>query len=150
MAVKVAFACWGERLAPVFDTARELLIVEVVAGKVVGERRECLVEELPVQRALRLVELGVESLVCGAISKSMWLVVVSYGIEVVAFVGGDLRVVVQGWLAGDLGRDDFALPGCCGRRRFGGTCGARGFGCGRGSGGGYSSGGRRSRRRVGL
>jgi hypothetical protein len=97
---------------------------------------------MPSQKALRLAELGVDTLVCGAISRPLASMVAAYGIETVAFVAGDLTDVIQAWRDGTLGGGRFAMPGCCGRPR--GSCGAppgkefgmRGQGGGRGMGGG--------------
>lgn len=115
--MKTAFAYWDNRIAPVFDTARQIHVVEVQAGQLVSEAQVTLSEDMSVQKALRLVELGVGVLVCGAISRPMYEMVIAYGIQVVPLVAGDLRKVIQAWLKGDLRRDAFAMPGCRGRRR---------------------------------
>lgn len=113
--MKVAFAIWNNRIAPVFDVARQLHIIEVESGKIIRETEELLPEELPVQRALRLTELGVQTLVCGAISRPMHAMVVSYGILVIPFVAGNLNNVKHAWLHGTIGNNDFAMPGCWGK-----------------------------------
>ncbi len=115
--MKAAFAAWDNRIAPVFDVARELHLVEAEAGQVVRETQEPLADDLPVQKALRLAELGVGTLVCGAVSRSLHEIIVAYGIRVIPFVAGDLREVIQAWLTGGLDWDAFAMPGCCGRGR---------------------------------
>jgi predicted Fe-Mo cluster-binding NifX family protein len=123
--MKIAFAYWDNRIAPVFDTARQIQVVEAESGQIVSETQETLPEDLPVQKTLRLVELGIGTLVCGAISKPMHGLVIAYGIQVVPFVAGDLREVIRAWLSGDLECDAFAMPGCCSRnrRRRRGLCG---------------------------
>ena len=85
-----------------------------------GEAQEILQQNFPVQKTLRLLELGVEVLVCGAISRSLHVIVASYGIQIVPFVASDLHEVIQAWLAGHLVHYAFAMPGCYGRggRRF--------------------------------
>ena len=57
--MKTAFAYWDDRIAPVFDTARRIHIVEADSGKIVAETGEVLADAMPVQKVLRLVELGV-------------------------------------------------------------------------------------------
>jgi predicted Fe-Mo cluster-binding NifX family protein len=114
--MKTAFAYWEKRIAPVFDTARQLHVVEAEAGQIVAETEEILADNLPVQKAITLTELGVGTLVCGAISRPLREMVAAYGIKVVSFVAGDLNDVIQAWLMGKLKRNDtFAMPGCCGR-----------------------------------
>ena len=114
--MKTAFAYWDDRIAPVFDTAPRIHVVETEAGRIVGESEEVLPQGPPVHRALRLVELGIGALVCGAISRPQHGLVAAYGIEVVPFVAGDLREVVKAWIGGGLDRSAFAMPGCRGRR----------------------------------
>jgi predicted Fe-Mo cluster-binding NifX family protein len=123
--MRAAFAAWDNRIAPVFDVVRQIHLVEVEAGQAVAERREPIAGDLPVQKALRLAELGVETLVCGAISRTLYEMVATNGIEVIAFVAGDLREVIQAWLKGGLGRSTFDMPGCRRRGRFAGVAGTR-------------------------
>jgi predicted Fe-Mo cluster-binding NifX family protein len=125
---KAAFACWDNRIAPVFDTARKIHLVEVESGRIAAESSEPLRDDLPVQRAFHLAELGVDTLVCGAISKPLHEMIASHGIQVIPFVAGDLVEIILAWRAGALCGDAFTMPGCCGRggRRF------RGRGRGRG------------------
>lgn len=115
--MKAAFAYWDDRIAPVFDTARRIHVVEADSGRIVDETGEVLGDVLPAQKALRLVELGVGTLVCGAISRSYHETVAAYGIRVIPFVAGDLSEVIQAWLSGNLESDTFVMAGCSGRGR---------------------------------
>jgi len=115
--MKAAFATWNDRIAPVFDVAPIVRIIEANDGRLTGEAQEARLEGMPMTRVLRLVELGVGTLVCGAISRPLHDMVASQGIRVVPFVAGDLDEVVQAWLSGDLSSGAFAMPGCCRRRR---------------------------------
>ncbi len=67
--MKTAFAYWDKRIAPVFDTARQIHVVEAESGRIVREALETLESDVLVQKALRLSELGISTLVCGAISR---------------------------------------------------------------------------------
>ena len=118
--MKAAFASWNNRIAPVFDVARVVSVLEAKAGRPVGEMHEVQLDDMPVNRALRLAELGVVTLICGAISRPLHGLVASQGIRVIPFVAGDLDKVVKAWLDGELVGDAFAMPGCCrrGRNRF--------------------------------
>lgn len=115
--MQAAFSYWEDRIAPVFDVARQILLVEVENGKIIAESRLSLSDELPAQKAAALHKLGAEALVCGAISKPLHAVLAGYGIRVIPFVAGELTQVVQAWLRGTVGRDDFVMPGCCRRRQ---------------------------------
>jgi predicted Fe-Mo cluster-binding NifX family protein len=115
--MKTAFAAWNNRIAPVFDVARHIHIVETESGRIVREDREKLNDDVPARKALRLAELDIGTLVCGAISRPLQAMVAAYGIRVVPFVAGDLREVIAAWHSGRLEKDIFAMPGCCGRGR---------------------------------
>ena len=153
--MKAAFSYMDNRIAPVFDTARNVCVVEAVSRKIVSEREELLADNLPVQKAIHFVELGLDSLVCGAISRPVYDIVVAYGIQVVPFVAGDLKQVVVAWINGRLREKGFTMPGCggIGRQRFRGMQekveekkimnGRQSGGAGGGTGGGQGTGGGR-------
>ncbi|MDO9566351.1 MAG: NifB/NifX family molybdenum-iron cluster-binding protein [Candidatus Desulfaltia sp.] len=113
--MKTAFAYWDNRIAPVFDIARQIHVVETESGRIVAETEEVMANELPVKKVFRIVELGVSTLVCGAISRPLHIMVIASGIRVISFVAGDLRKVIKAWLDGDLESGKFAMPGCCRR-----------------------------------
>ena len=117
--MKAAFSYWDNRIAPVFDTTREIQLVASEAGQVVDSREVTLSAELPMQRTLQLAELGVETLICGAISKPMQNLISAYRIQVVPFVAGELPLVVQGWLDDRLESEKFRMPGCRGHKLAG-------------------------------
>lgn len=128
---KAAFATWNHRVAPVFDVAREIRLVEADGGRIVGESMEKLSSDLPAHKALRLAELGVNTLVCGGISREVLAMITGYGIRVIPFIAGDLREVIEAWLGGRLNGDAFAMPGCWRRgRRAGGMGGPKAGGPG--------------------
>jgi len=95
---KAAFAYWDNRIAPVFDNARQLYLVEIDdSEQITNEAQETLPDDQPVQKALRLAQLAVNTLVCGAISRSLQEIVCAYGIRLVPFVAGELQEVIQAW-----------------------------------------------------
>jgi len=154
--MRAAFAHWESRIAPVFDVARYLQVIDIESGHVISEHQETLLDDLPVQKALRLAELGVEVLVCGAISRPLHEMILAYGIQVVPFIAGDMSSVVHAWLRGKLRGNAFAMPGCTAGGRRGGrgmkgmypegwkANGSRSGTGGTGGGRGQGPGGRRS------
>lgn len=115
--MKVAFAIWNNRIAPVFDVAGLLHIVETENGEIIASEDEFLpIDLLPVQKAECLNELGVKTLVCGAISRPLYDTIVAGNIDVIPFIAGDLNQVIQAWLSGRFDWNLLAMPGCCGRR----------------------------------
>lgn len=146
--MKTAFSIWDNRIAPVFDTARQVLVLDIQRGRIAGEMKEAIPDELPFQKALKLMELDVGVLVCGAVSRSVMDVITSYGIHVIPFVTGILPDIVSAYLDGRLGHDMYAMPGChtIRRRNMGRTRGlkeafmAQGNGMGKGQGSGAGKG----------
>jgi len=112
--MKAAFAVWNNRIAPVFDVAREIRLVEIESGRIVRERDEKLPADSGHEKGRRLIALGVDTLVCGAISRFMLSQIAAYDIRVVSFIAGDLGEVVRAWLSGDFSMEAFTMPGCCG------------------------------------
>ena len=132
--MKLAIPIWNERVSPVFDTAARLLVVDLDDG---GERARdeiALTAEFPPHRVRRLVELGVDTLICGAVSNPLGTLVVSAGITLIPFVSGQVDEVLGAFMAGRLDDTGYLMPGCGGgRRRWAGRCG-RGAGGGMGRG----------------
>jgi predicted Fe-Mo cluster-binding NifX family protein len=110
--MRIAFAAWHDRIAPVFDVTHRVHVVDVDAGRVVRESEVLFGDENAVGRATRLAALGIDVLVSGAISRPQQALFQAYGIAVVPFVTGRLGAVIGAWRAGRLGRDEFAMPGC--------------------------------------
>ena len=62
------------------------------------------------------MELGIETLVCGAISEPLRHELTMRGVKVIGFVAGEIETVVEHFLAGTLPTPALSMPGCCGRR----------------------------------
>ena len=112
--MKAAFAVWNKRIAPVFDVAREIRLVEAESGRIVRETDERLPADSGPETGRCLIELGVDTLVCGAISRFMLSLIAAYDIRVVSFVAGDLCEIIRAWLSGDFRKEAFTMPGCRG------------------------------------
>jgi predicted Fe-Mo cluster-binding NifX family protein len=110
--MKVALTVWNERIAPVWDTAGRVLIVD--------EKREDVIslEGMDIiHRAQALADAGVETLVCGAISRPALHWVIATGIQVHPFTSGSVIEVLSAWREGRLDDPVHAMPGCCRRQR---------------------------------
>lgn len=94
---KTAFSYWNRRIAPVFDIAQRLRVLEIESGRVICVKEDALKGVLPVQKAQYLVESGIGTLVCGAISTPFSEVMIAYGIIIISFVAGDLSEVIVAW-----------------------------------------------------
>lgn len=115
--MKVALATWNGRISPVFDVARQLLLLDVTDGRVTARREETLPgDEMQVQ-ASQLAMLGTQVLICGAISHSMASILAGKGIRVIPFTAGTVDEVLAALLAGELPNPSLSMPGCCGQQK---------------------------------
>lgn len=125
--MRTAVTVWNGRIAPVFDVAGTLLVVDSEDGN----ERSRMDLYLPsgagmMQRVSFLTANGVEVLICGAVSMQVHRMLAIAGIEVHSFVSGDAMEVLEAFFQGSLENDSFRMPGC-GR----GRCGGDGRGAGR-------------------
>jgi predicted Fe-Mo cluster-binding NifX family protein len=145
--MKLAITPWNQRVAPVFDSAERILILDMETHT--GNPGQGLDEiytlgheldvstKSPTEKAHFLADQGVEQLICGAISYDLERLIRDQGIDVYSFIAGPLEVVLNAWRTGQLNRPIYAMPGCVsGRHHRWGRQGT-GTGYGRGFGGGY-------------
>lgn len=119
--MKVAIPVYGDFVSNVFDFAHKLLLVDIENGKET-KRLEVGLEGLSLsQRADHLKAHGVEVLICGAVSQLLADMVIQAGIEILPYVTGNIEDVIGAYMAGQLVRPEFCMPGCWlgARRRFG-------------------------------
>lgn len=115
--MKIAVTVWGNRISPVFDSARTLLVAEVKDNKVVEKRYESIDwNTVSVPEALK--EMGISVLICGAISRIPANGVASSGITLIPFVTGNAAQVLEMYLNNDPVPPSCFMPGC-------GGCGCR-------------------------
>ena len=116
--MKVAVPDWQGRVSPVFDVAEQVMLVDLDDHNEDGNRhRESLGSTAPHQRARRLTELGVDVLVCGAISWPLEALLAASGIRVIPLICGEVEEVVRAFQDGTLRDEQFAMPGCCQKKR---------------------------------
>lgn len=109
---------WREnRIAPVFDTAGKLLIVDSEDAQVSSKNLIDISSCSPDGIAICIASYHVELLVCGAISRYYEAMVMQQGIAVIPFVMGSIDELIALWLAGNPLLPAHAMPGC--RKRYG-------------------------------
>jgi len=124
--VKLAIPIYNSNISNVFDFAHRLLLVDIENGKEANRSEVALESQLLPQRAGQLKNLGVDVLVCGAISRALAYMISASGIQVLPYVTGSIDDVLQAYLTGQLVKPEFSMPGCWpgarkgfGRRRRG-------------------------------
>lgn len=110
--MKLALTVCENRISPLFDCARMLLIVDIVDRTSTGRHFEVLHYESPFSRAAKLSDLGVKVLICGAVSDQFANIIETYGIRIVPFVAGAVDEVLDAYLTGAIYSSKFKMPGC--------------------------------------
>jgi predicted Fe-Mo cluster-binding NifX family protein len=117
--MKIAIPSWQGRVSPVFDVAEQTLLISLNGRQESSRCIESLQSTTLAKRAERLGELGVDVLLCGAISWPLETLLVTNGIKVISLVCGDVEDILHAFRDGTLKNEKFAMPGCCGRMRRG-------------------------------
>ena len=115
--MNVALAHWQDRISPVFDVARNLLTVKVEDGREVRRDEMLLGEDDLLERASQVSRLGVDVLICGAISWPLEMALFAAGVGIVAQTCGNVEDVLTAFVTGKLTDGAFLMPGCHGRQR---------------------------------
>jgi len=112
--MRIAVPDWQGRVSPVFDVAERVVLIDL-DGECGDQRAESFASTTPHQRAQHMSELGVDVLLCGAISWPLEALLTSNGIRVVPLLCGGVEDVVQAFRDGTLEDGKFTMPGCCRR-----------------------------------
>ena len=124
--MKVAIPIWNERISPVFDTACRIVVVDINEGREVSRREYDISGFSLAERVRQLETLGINMLVCGAISNRQAQLIDSMNITVVPWVSAEIGEILGALSSGSIGETDFLMPGCRGRGRrrrgSGGDC----------------------------
>jgi predicted Fe-Mo cluster-binding NifX family protein len=115
--MRVAIAIWRDRISPVFDVSREILVLDIVGNAIEKEAFEMLENDNPVHKISKLMGLHVGTLICGAISNLLAEMIASQGIEIIPFTCGKIPDVINAFIKSALPDKRFSMPGCCGYRK---------------------------------
>ena len=109
--MKIGIPIWEDKISPVFDTASRLLVIET-DGKKESSRYEIYLEVRGVShRWFRIQGLGVDILICGAISRPFLEKLMASGIRIIPGVSGHLEDVLLAYLQGNIYDAKFTMPG---------------------------------------
>ena len=131
---KIAIPEWQGQVSTVFDFAGKLLLVDIEGQKEINRSEITLPEEPTLQRVIRLQNISVDVLICGAISQPLASMIAGSDIEILPDISGRIDEVLNAYLAGRLTEQRFSMPGCKARERKGFRGRGRGQGRGRGRG----------------
>jgi len=125
----VALATAQGWISPVFDVARQLLLVDLEEGCELRRHEAFLQERDIALRAQRVADLGADVLICAAISVPQEVLLEGADVRVLSRISGPTEGVLQAFAQGQLDNGLFRMPGCGARRAH---CRRRGRPDGRG------------------
>jgi predicted Fe-Mo cluster-binding NifX family protein len=110
--MRIAVPIWNDKISPVFDTASRLLIINTKNLSEVERFETYLGEKDISKRCLLIHDLKVNVLICGAISRSFSMLLMSAGINVISGISGLADDVLKAYLHGYLANSKYLMPGC--------------------------------------
>ena len=107
-AMKIAIPVWDHRVSPVFDVAKRIRVTEVINGTIHSESEH---EPKNGDYAAALTNLGVDVLVCAAISPTLEAALWDDGVEVISDKCGPAAMIAKACVNGDKALRRFHSPG---------------------------------------
>jgi len=116
--MKVAVTVWEERISPVFDASRRLLIAKIENRRITDRSYVIFDPEMPSNLTKILSELDVPVLICGAVSQVPATIMTNGGIKLIPFITGEVDRVLEVYALGNSLSPAFVMPGCHDGDRF--------------------------------
>jgi len=110
--MKIAIPTWNGRVSPVFDTASRLVVVDITEESETARFETDISEHFLPSKSMRLTGLGIDTLICGAISRPLSSMITTAGIKLIPWISGQVEEVVQAFLTNTLFDPRFIMPGC--------------------------------------
>ena len=110
--MKIAIPVWEGKVSPVFDTASRLLILQIENKKETSRFETYFNEQDLTRRCLHIKALEVDVLICGAISGHLYRMLTVDDIEIIPWVSGAAKDVLEAYMNGSLFDSKFLMPGC--------------------------------------
>lgn len=108
---RIALPVWTEYICPVLDFARSILVVDMVDAKEQSRESFPCSPSPPIWLANRMSELGVEIIICGALSYELLRLLQMKNIKIIPYIQGNVHEVLNAYWAGILSLPKFRLPG---------------------------------------
>lgn len=109
---KIAITVWAQRISPVFDSARTLLIAEIDGETLVNTSYLSFDPELPLELLRLLHTQKVMTIICGAVSEGLAGILEAAGFTLIPFIAGEVRQILEIFIHGDSLGGAFKMPGC--------------------------------------
>jgi predicted Fe-Mo cluster-binding NifX family protein len=109
--MKIAIPEFNGRVSPTLDFCRQLLLVDVTEGELSETTTLDFSEMESSRRIWFLKKLGVDTLLCGGISRDLAEEIRENGIKVIPWVSGEIKEVLQAYIMDKLPDPKLTSPG---------------------------------------
>lgn len=110
--MKIAVPIWEDKVSPVLDTAAKLLILETLDPSNISRTEAFLNEQEISKRCFRIQKLGIDVLICGAVSRPFSEILAAAGINIIPGISGAVEEIVAAYFGGTLNQAKYLMPGC--------------------------------------
>lgn len=109
--MRLALPLWESKISPVLDSATRLLVVDV-EDKDELSRSEIHLDGMDLPMKCRKIrDIGVDVLICGAVTRQLAARLKASGINIVPGISGRLDDVLHACFHGNLARSEYLMPG---------------------------------------
>jgi predicted Fe-Mo cluster-binding NifX family protein len=109
--MKIAMPVWENKISPVLDTASRLLVVELKEGGDMSRFEIYLDERDLSKRCHRITGLGVDTLICGAVTRHFSDMLKALGVKLITGISGQPDDVLHACVEGRLAHSKYLMPG---------------------------------------
>lgn len=106
--MRIAVPVWNDRVSPVFDVAKAIRVVDFSDGAAVSSTDHTIENE---RRAEAVAKLGIDVLICAAISIPLEATLWISGVEVIPDTCGAVEEIIEAFSQGDRTLQRFCSPG---------------------------------------
>lgn len=107
--MKITIPVYENRIAPSFDYSQRALLLTLEGSKEI-KREEILLKGLnSLQKVIRLSDLGVEVLICGAVSAFAMRMLVNNRISVIPWINGEVERIIKLYIQGQFNGQRFRM-----------------------------------------
>jgi len=125
----IAVPVFLDRVSPLMDVSNRYMIYETEDGKIKQRLDISLNADGESQRVEKLKEIGVNTIICGAVSGYVAHIVGEKGMRLLSMIYGPIDEIIEHYLKNSLGTYCSGSGGCKGhKRQRRGQCGAGGKG----------------------
>lgn len=107
----IALTVWGNRISPVFDSSKTLLVAKVCQGVVIKRTQTAFEPNVEKELGLILSRFRVDVLICGAITDVQSEFITKNGVRIVPFITGDVIEILDSYIRKPQRLNTYLMPG---------------------------------------